>query len=158
VQWPLKAGYPGLAIKNLNEYVSLFSHCLVNIENYQGIEIIGIQSPVYITRFDLASLPDCDDSSDSFEESEDYETFRFFFGKIPSKSERNCSIDYSQAIKYTNKSINARWTCSAQFDLFFPEPEDAPLFVDYYSNRFEKQNLFDTTPQEYSGQAWSKII
>jgi len=58
-QWPLKAGYPGLHIKNLNEYVSLFSHCLVNIQNYQGIEIIGISSPVYLTRFDVANLEYC---------------------------------------------------------------------------------------------------
>jgi len=58
-QWPLKAGYPGLTINNLNEYVSYFSHCLVNIQNYQGIEIIGINSPVYITRFDVANLQSC---------------------------------------------------------------------------------------------------
>jgi len=57
--WPLQAGFPGLQIKNLNEYVSLFSHCLVNIQNYQGIEIIGIESPVYITRFDVAKLESC---------------------------------------------------------------------------------------------------
>jgi len=55
-QWPLQAGYPGLTIKNLDEYVSLFSHCLVNIQNYQGVEIIGIKSPVYITRFDVAKV------------------------------------------------------------------------------------------------------
>jgi len=55
--WPLQAGYSGLSIKNLDEYVSLFSHCLVNIQNYQGIEIIGIKSPVYITRFDVALVP-----------------------------------------------------------------------------------------------------
>jgi len=57
--WPLQAGYPGLIIENLNEYVSLFSHCLVNIQNYQGIEIIGIQSPVYLTRFDVAYSKFC---------------------------------------------------------------------------------------------------
>jgi len=57
--WPLQAGYPGLAIKNLNEYVSLFSHCLINIQNYQGIEIVGIQSPVYLTRYDVANLEVC---------------------------------------------------------------------------------------------------
>jgi len=57
--WPLHTGYTGLAIVNLNEYVSLFSHCLVNIQNYQGIEIIGIQSPVYITTFDVANLEFC---------------------------------------------------------------------------------------------------
>jgi len=58
-QWPLQAGYPGLSIKNLDEYVSLFSHCLVNVQNYQGIEIIGIKSPVYLTRFDVAKLQFC---------------------------------------------------------------------------------------------------
>jgi len=119
VQWPLQAGYPGLSIKNLNEYVSLFSHCLVNIQNYQGIEIIGIESPVYITRFDVAFLLVCDDPSVF---SGYNSTRRFFFGRIPPKSNRSCS----QAIKYTDKSLHARWYCTAQFDLFYPEPFEAP--------------------------------
>jgi len=105
--WPLKAGYPGLSIENLNEYVSLFSHCLVNIQNYQGIEIIGIKSPVYITRFDVAELAVCEHTFGliSFDQ-----TRRFFYGKVPPKSQQKCSLDYDQFIKYTDKSVNARWT------------------------------------------------
>jgi len=61
----------------------------------------------------------------SFKVYEDERTFRFFSGKIPPKSEQNCSIKYNQAIKYTDKSIHARWTCYAQFNLFFPEYDDA---------------------------------
>jgi len=161
-RWPLQAGYPGLTIKNLNEYVSLFSHCLVNIQNYQGIEIIGIQSPVYLTRFDAAYLEVCEtDEDDSYEVYEYYDTFIFFFGKIPPKSERNCSADYSEAVKYSDKSINARWVCSAQFDLFFPEPNEAQLITEYQLE--EGSNLlFDIDPEYISfpiepRDGWSKM-
>jgi len=140
--WPLQAGYPGLAIKNLNKYISLFSHCLVNIQNYQGIEIIGIKSPVYLTRFDVANLKVCDDGVY-------YKTFRFFFGKIPPKSEQNCSTDYSQAVKYAEKSMKARWYCTAQFDLFFPEDMDAPHIV-YHSQRFKEKNGHSSQPSEHN--------
>jgi len=51
--WPLQKGTPGLTISNLNEYVELFKFCLINLQNFQGIELIGITTPVYITRFDV---------------------------------------------------------------------------------------------------------
>jgi len=137
--WPLQAGYPGLSVKNLNEYVSLFSHCLVNIQNYQGIEIIGIQSPVYITRFDAALLEVCDDFTDLLGT---YTTQKFFFGRIPPKFERNCTTDYIEAVKYADKSMNARWYCRAQFDLFFPEPKEAPHIV-HHSQTSITGNLID---------------
>jgi len=125
--WPLQAGYPGQAIKNLNEYVSFFSHCLVNIQNYQGVEIIGVKSPVYITRFDVAYLKSCTEVSKWFG---NVQTRAFLFGKIPPKSEQNC-FNYYDEIEYTDKSIKSRWHCRAQFDLFFPEPADAPQIVKY---------------------------
>jgi len=166
--WPLQDGYPGLTIKNLNEYVSLFSHCLVNIQNYHGIEIIGIKSPVHITRFDVANLEHCSNPSSP----DRYKIpFRFFFGKIPPKTEQNCTTDYEQILKYSDKSVTSRWYCKAEFDLFFPEPTDAPHIV-YYSQirlsllsvrAFEfKRNLFDI-PSEYTEvdvyrENWSKIL
>jgi len=169
--WPLQVGYPGLSIQNLNEYVSLFSHCLVNIQNYQGIEILGIKSPVYITRFDVANLDVCVAPLYSHHTNK---THRFFFGKIPSQSERNCKTNYTQAIKYTDKSFNARWTCTAQFDLFFPEPLEAPHII-LQSQRSgihfsptrgtrtpENKNLFDINLEYISAleeyrEDWSKI-
>jgi len=162
--WPLKAGYPGLKIENLNEYVSLFSHCLVNIQNYQGIEIVGIQSPVYITRFDAALLDYCHQSNDSYPRQEIH---RFIFGATLPKTKQNCSTpEYQQIrrdkaaddlfqylgvyvdnlVKYTDASFTRGWTCTAQFDLFFPEPEDAPHIV---INALEsnERNLLDISPQ-----------
>jgi len=162
-QWPLQAGYPGLSIKNLNEYVSLFSHCLVNIQNFQGIEIIGIQSPVYLTRFDVALLEVCFDPSDSFGYDD---TRRYFFGRIPPRSTRNCTINYYQAVKYSDKSFKARWYCTAQFDLFFPEPTEAPHIVHHSQNSrstFRDRNLFDIsleyfTTLEVQREGWSKTL
>jgi len=139
--WPLQAGYSGLSLKNLNEYVSLFSHCLVNIQNYQGIEIIGIQSPVYITRFDVAIVEVCDDLTESLGY---HRTRKFLFGRIPPKSKRNCTTHYFGAEEPTDKSRNARWICRAQFDLFFPEPKEAPHIVLHSQNSGIK-NLYITT-------------
>jgi len=161
-KWPLKAGFPGLAIKNLNEYVSPFSHCLVNIQNYQGIEIIGIQSPVYITRFDVANLPSLAILQNPSHWNETYaiKSRRFLFGKIPPKSEQTFTTYYDmfdQDGQYTDKSMNARWTCTAQFDLFFPEPEDAPHIVFHsQSILWKEKSLFDTISEGILGTAWSK--
>jgi len=159
-QWPLQAGYPGMTIENLNEYVSIFSHCLVNIQNYHGIEIIGIKSPVYITRFDEANLERCRGPSYS---DGSKEVYRFFFGKIPPKSEQNCTIEYDEILKYSDKSFTSRWYCTAHFDLFFPEPVDAPHIVYHYDVKgFELRSLFDVS-YEYTRipppmDSWSKIL
>jgi len=169
-QWPLQAGYPGLAIKNLNEYVSLFSHCLVNIQNYQGIEIIGIQSPVYITRFDVANFQIIYKDFNGWRTYN--QTSRFFFGRIPQMSKRNrTKIYYYEAIKYTDKSFKARWYCTAQFDLFYPEPLEAPHIVYQsqlsgiaYSNRPPvDRNIFDIAPEyivnlKAHREDWSKLF
>jgi len=153
--WPLQAGYPGLTIENLNEYVSLFSHCLVNIQNYQGIEIIGIKSPVRITRFDVAYLKPCWDPSNPIRMD------RVFFGK----SKQNCfNYTKSLASNYSDQSFNLRWYCTAHFDLFFPEPVDAPHIV-YQSQEFDpyyKRDLFDVSPDYFDVDSfrdnWSKIL
>jgi len=160
-QWPLQAGYPGLTIENLNDYVSLFSNCLVNIQNYQGIEIIGIKSPVCITRFDVANLEFCGRPSYNFLKKR---LHLFLFGKIPPKSERNCTTDYDKILKYSDKSFSSRWYCKAEFDLFFPEPEEAPHIVYHSEQRSHilKRNLFDVS-YEYTAitaykDNWSKIL
>jgi len=93
--------------------------------------------------FDVANLEVCDDNSTTYVFKT---TRRFLFCKIPPKSEQN---DYDQAIKYSAKSIHARWTCSTQFDLFFPEPAEAPHIVDY-SQRNKEETLFDGTIEDYS--------
>jgi len=157
-QWPLQAGYPGLSIKNLDEYISLFSHCLVNIQNYQGIEIIGIKSPICITRFDVASLEFCSGSYHS------KQVHRFLFGKIPTKSEQNCETKYDEILKYPDKLFYSRWYCTAHFDLFFPEPADAPHIVFHFQlPAFTlKRNLFDVSTKYTvvveSRDNWSKIL
>jgi len=62
---------------------------------------------------------------------------RYFYVKIPPKSGNNCKSDdlpYDPFLKYADKSLNARWYCSAQFDLYFPEHTDDPHIV-YNSQR-----------------------
>jgi len=157
--WPLQAGYPGLPIKNLNEYIALFSHCLVNINNYQGIEIIGTKSPVYITRFDEANLNACSNTFKWF--SQTFNSDDVFRGKLLTKSELNCTILYHKDIKYSDKSTKSRWHCRAQFDLFFPEPGDAPHIVKH-SLTTGVEDLFGPS-RDFNGaidgrEALSKII
>jgi len=92
---------------------------------------------------------------------------RFLFGKTPPKSEKNLQncTDYFQRdrlIKYADKSLNSRWTCTAQFDLFFPEPKDAPHIV-FNTIDTKEKNLFDVPleyipSQEMRREAWSKIL
>jgi len=159
--WPLQAGYPGLAINNLNEYVSLFSQCLVKVQNFQGIEIIGIKSPVWIYRFDVANLERCWDPSSS---DRNKVIYRFFFDKIPSKSEQNCTTDYDNILKYSDKSLSLRWYCTAEFDIFFPEPADAPHIV-YHSqlHDFTGRRYLSDISSEYTQASdyrdnWSKLF
>jgi len=163
-RWPLQAGYPGLAISNLNEYVSLFSHCLVNVQNYQGIEIIGIQSPVYTTRFDVANLEYCYGPSESYRSKN---LHRFYFGQIPPKSEQHCLINYELFIQYKDISMKSRFYCRAYFDLFFPEPADAPHIVEYSWNKMRWWNfdiltsshLFNTGGlHKKLREGWSKLL
>jgi len=89
---------------------------------------------------------------------------RFFFGKIPPGSEQNCTINYDEFIKYTDKSFTSRWYCSAQFDLFFPEPVDAPYIV-YHSQlkKRKEMNLFDISHEylnsrEDGTEFWGKLL
>jgi len=159
--WPLKSGYPGLSITNLNEYVSLFSHCLVHIQNYQGIEIIGIKSPIYITRFDVALFWHCNNPSNSHRHPD---VHRFLFGSILLKPKQNCSTtmyEEEALIKYRDASFTRGWTCTAQFDLFFPEPEDAPHIV-YHATLKKERNLLDISPKHTKAdpnhrEGWSKL-
>jgi len=132
-----------------NIYVSLLSHCLVNIQNYQGIEIIGIKTPVYLTRFDVAHF-----GNGSLYNYHKKKTHRFFFGKIPPPSDYQHSTDYEKFIKTTDKTFSARWYCRAQFDLFFPEPLDAPHVV-YHSQNYKEKSLFDIIPKKHLRESWS---
>jgi len=54
--WPLYIGKSGAQVENLNNYLSLFSNCLINIQNYHGIHLGSFQIPLYLTRFDEVLL------------------------------------------------------------------------------------------------------
>jgi len=86
---------------------------------------------------------------------------RFFFGKISPKSKRHCKWGYSKSKEGSEKSMHARWYCSAHFDLFFPEPANAPHIV---SGAYQtgKNFLFDISRKyiNVAGElrdSWSKI-
>jgi len=74
--WPLQNGYPCSRIKNLHDYLSLFSGCLVNIQNFQGIDWHEWKYPIFLTRFDIASAKFLNDRISS--------TGLYFYNTIPS--------------------------------------------------------------------------
>jgi len=129
--WPLQEGYVGLHISNLNEYVQLFQECLVNIENHQGIDLIGITSPVLITRFDI-EIVRCPRYTYARE---------LAFGKRLTSSEKSCHRPPKSFPAYDYRLTMGKWSCFAHFDLFQPEMKDAPHFF-LNKVRKGKRNIF----------------
>jgi len=127
--WPLQEGYVGLQISNLNEYVQLFQECLVNVENYQGIDLIGITSPVFVTRYDVEIIR-CPGFTIAREAA-------FYIGKRHARSEKDCRERWKVMPDYDYSLTMGRWSCFAHFELFPPELKDAPHF---FLNRISKGN------------------
>jgi len=117
--WPMQTGYIGLEIQNLNDYVELFKHCLINIQNYQGIELVGLRTPVYITRFDVDIIRCITRSGIHFA------TVTIHLRRHTNQ-ERFCKL--RSYFKYEHKTTKPGWSCFVQFDLFHPEVHQAPHF------------------------------
>jgi len=131
--WPLQEGFINLQILNLNEYVELFHNCLINLQNYQGVDIIGLKSPVYLTRYDV-NIIRCRRSGRILSQ-----IVEVYYGKRVS-SEEQC-VSRKQHVKYEHKTTKASWSCFAQFDLFHPEVYQAPHIFNKKNNHFGK-NMF----------------
>jgi len=116
--WPLKMGFPGLVIKNLNEYISRFPHCLTVVQNHQGIEMVEVSNPIYLFRYDIEAKEMVD--SDSNETSNNI--YDFPFVKAPSLTGPK---DITLALSGSINVRESRWTCYAQFDIFYPKKSDA---------------------------------
>jgi len=142
--WPLQEGYVGLQISNLNQYVDLFQSCLVNIENHQGIDLIGITSPVFITRFDVEIIR-CE--SWNIEKEVVFNT-----GRRKAQSLEDCHPkEQGNAVfpAYDYKLTMGRWSCYAHFELFHAELKDAPHFF-ISRSRKGNENMFLPYHNPYS--------
>jgi len=135
--WPLQIGYQSAIIPNLNEYLALFSNCLVNLQNFQGIDFIEWKYPIYLTRFDIAGEFFMNKNHPGHKS---YSSKRFFFENVPKNLE---GFDYARPLQ-SQSSIDGRdylkfrFNCYAQFDLFHPEIRDAFHFYLHkmvYTNR-----------------------
>jgi len=141
--WPLQEGYVGSIIPNLNDYVNLFSECLVNIQNFQGIDLEEWNVPIFLTRFDFVvkvfSINDGKKLSSTRQSS-----YQVYFNDIYYLSS-NLSHGKYFPLKDVSPSdtIKFRWSCFSKFDLFYPERKDAPIFYDHYNLylKFEKNIL-----------------
>jgi len=127
--WPLKAGFPGLVIYNLNEYLSLFPQCLVVVYNHQGIEMTEWTVPIYLQRFDVAVQAN---SADRFIKNNMTRVIarRIDFEKIPQIQDfENLRFYEKDHVKFSE----SKWYCYVQFDIYFPEKADAFHF--YFQRR-----------------------
>jgi len=131
--WPLQTGYVGLEVQNLNQYVELFKDCLVNLQNYQGINLVGISSPVYISRFDVEIIR----CIMGYRSVKTYPVTRYFEKHINRKTYCT-SPNKSSFVNYEYKTTKPSWSCFAQFDLFHPEVHQAPHFFYQEATLFGK--------------------
>jgi len=129
--WPSQHRYSSLHISNLNEYIQLFEHCLINIENYQGIDVSETKIPVLVTRLDI-KITRCNKSVISRE---------IHYGKISTVQEicKNYTLFYKHfQLPLEYKLTAGRWSCFAKFELFLPEIKEAPhifKFKHIYGNK-----------------------
>jgi len=126
--WPLKEGFVGLTLQNLNEFINSFWGCLIHVHNYQGIDLIPLDEPIVLSRFDVFGY--------WHEKAIDRELCRAPIEKTPSldKMFDNFTTDRSCYAYVIDRSTSARWYCEAKFDLFFPERQDAKHYHYAYFN------------------------
>jgi len=145
--WPLKAGFPGLKIENLDDYVSLFPHCLTVVHNHQGIEMAEWKNPLYLFRFDVAL-----NTEDVWSPETRFNRFsQIQFEKLPPQN--NVSEQALDSIERVEELMvhEAKLNCYAQFDLYFPEKSDAFHFyfpeypIQIYSKYLSGKMCFNFT-------------
>jgi len=136
--WPLQEDYPNSRINNLNSYLSLFSECLLNVQNFQGIDLDEWAHPLFITRFDIAGIIQTDlNTNQSF-----LSTFQYLYDKVPSLealNDESYEFPDPEYIKSTD-TIKFRWRCFAKFDIFLPERKEAMHFYHYHSRRLNEDS------------------
>jgi len=132
--WPLQIGFPGAKIPNLNSYLDLFSNCLVNVQNFHGIDLLEWNFPIHLTRFDIAGTYNYTTDNKFFSMS-----LRFLFEKVPSlKDLKDTGTWQVLELISDQDSLKFKWTCLAQFDLFHPEIKDA---FHFYLHRMAYSNI-----------------
>jgi len=143
--WPLKSGFPGLVVVNLNEYLSLFPQCLTVVNNHQGIEILEWPNAIYLFRFDRAIKEMFYSKYNS--------TYNLHFD-LPFEQISNMEImenKTSSEMRHSIKVSESRWTCYAHFDLFYPEISDAPQFYD-------RKNPQVAYGKYYNGKIYIRLV
>jgi len=123
--YPLRAGFPGLIVENLDEYLSQFPHCLTVLHNHQGIDLTEWTVPIYLMRIETTFIADENDMAYSFQ---------LPIEKLPPRE----NITYASLMEIYEPMIynldiapldfqvpETRFNCYAQFDLFYPEKFEA---------------------------------
>jgi len=141
--WPLQKDNPGSRIKNLNDYLSLFSRCLVNIQNFQGIDLHEWKYPIFLTRIDIASAIFLNDRMSS--------TGQYFYNANPSLEVLNLNQTKRVYIKEIEPedTIKFRWNCFAKFDIFYPELKDFPYYYKHFFNLNREENTLGPSEQYF---------
>jgi len=140
--WPLKSGFPGLTVENLNDYLSQFPHCLIAVYNYQGIEIKEWTVPIYLLRFDTVVV---------LGKTRRVSPYFVPFEKLSSMHNISHESVQKAGFKWFFSVFDWRQNCYAQFDLFYPEKFDAFHFY------FWNSNLLPLGRGQYRGKSKSII-
>jgi len=142
--WPLVPGLQGNSIRNLNFFINQFSGCLIHVFNYHGIEILQIDHPIVLSRFDIYETTDTNNSKRRTL------VHRVPIEKVPSKGFLfpNQSQTYqtppTKKVFVIDRSTKARWTCQAKFDLFPLEFKDIPNYYKYGSYWLKRHGPFES--------------
>jgi len=129
--WPLKEIFQKMELTNLDDIVSVFQPCLTNMQNFHGINIAPLSSPVYLTRYDIFNIATKDEpkrTSDIFSFlflGSNKKIYKVPFEKVPFHLKNKTAKLPAQFMNVEDRSAKARWKCFVQIDLFYPEVHDA---------------------------------
>jgi len=129
--WPLKEIFFNMELVNLDEVVSMFQPCLTNIQNFHGINIAQVTSPIYLTRYDVFNIANKAASKKlpSFlswlTSSSKNKIYKVPFEKVSFHLKNKTAPLPAQSMEIEDRSMKAKWNCFVQIDLFYPEIRDA---------------------------------
>jgi len=101
---PLQDGYTGLYVSNLNDYIKIFNNCLVSMNNFKGIDLIRIEAPIFLTRFDVRIIRCSSFNIESL----------IYFEKRHLEVNKTCGWPYKQMPSPNYALTMCRWSCLGQ--------------------------------------------
>ncbi|CAL8124526.1 unnamed protein product [Orchesella dallaii] len=127
--------YKQPVVANLNIYLTPFGDCLVNLINYQYVNILAPEIPLLLTRYDVVKVEYKKHNERRLKPQKTFQLNIFKFEnynktKFQHCDDETCDDDYTQAAQKSYLINQKQWFCEVQVYLFPPQPPN-PLFYDY---------------------------